>query len=90
MDKGQVDFNSMDGSALLGLGILLEEAAEHVLSTAGDMVFVEGKKEGSDDVFQGFSEGRNRLKETSAAAQRLGDTRRGKRRKTRHVSDDIE
>ena len=90
VDRGQVDFSSMDESALLALGILLEEAAEHVLGPTGDMVFVEGKKEGSDDVVRDFSEGRSQLKETSAAAQKSGDTRRGKRRKIRHDSDDTE
>ena len=90
VDRGQVDFSSMDESALLALGILLEEAAEHVLGPTGDMVFVEGREEGSDDVVRDFSEGRSQLKETSAAAQKSGDTRRGKRRKIRHDSNDTE
>ena len=40
--QGHVSFESMDETALLALGILLEEAAEHVLGDTGDMVFVEG------------------------------------------------
>lgn len=90
IDRGQVDFSSMDGSALLALGILLEEAAEYVLGTTGDMVFVEGKRMDPDGVLQGFSEGQTMARETSAAARKSGDTRRGKRRKVRHPSDDIE
>jgi hypothetical protein len=90
VDRGQVDFSSMDGSALLALGILLEEAAEHVLGSTGDMVFVEGKPKNTDGVLQGFSKGQSMVKVTSAAARKSGDTRRGKRRKVRHPSDDSE
>ncbi|KAL8689383.1 MAG: hypothetical protein Q9218_004935 [Villophora microphyllina] len=36
------DFKSMNESALICLGVLLEEAAEEVLGETGDMVFVEG------------------------------------------------
>ena len=90
MDKGQVDFSSMDGSALLALGVLLEEAAEHILGATGDMVFVEGKRKDSDDAVQDVPEDRRRLREISAAAQRSAETRRGKKRKVRHVYDDTE
>ncbi len=34
----------MDETALLAVGILLEEAAEEVLGEKGDMVFVEGEE----------------------------------------------
>ena len=43
-DRGLVDFESMDETALLGLGILLEEMAEHVLGETGDLAFVEGEE----------------------------------------------
>lgn len=89
VNRGQVDFSSMDGSALLALGILLEEAAEDVLGATGDMVFIEGEKE-DDRVVEDFPEGPSRVRETSAAARKSGDTRRGKRRKTKHVSGDNE
>lgn len=42
-DQEQVDFKSMDGSALLALGILLEESARGVLGETGDLAFVEGQ-----------------------------------------------
>jgi hypothetical protein len=40
-DKGRCDFRSMDETALLALGVLLEEAAVQVLGETGDMVLVE-------------------------------------------------
>lgn len=39
-----MSFCSMDETALLAVGILLEEAAEEVLGEKGDMVFVEGEE----------------------------------------------
>lgn len=42
--KGEASFFSMDETALLAVGILLEEAAEEVLEHRGDMVFVEGEE----------------------------------------------
>lgn len=43
-NKGAVDFESLDETALLGLGILLEEMAGHVLGDSGDLAFVEGEE----------------------------------------------
>ena len=40
-DKGQHDFKSFDETALLAMGILLEEAAREVLGETGDMALVE-------------------------------------------------
>ena len=80
----------MDGSALLALGILLEEATEHVLGATGDMVFVEGKREDRDGAIQDISESQRRVRTTSKAARKSGDTRRGKKRKIHHVSEDTE
>jgi hypothetical protein len=40
-DQGRCDFRSMNETALLALGVLLEEAAIEVLGNAGDMVLVE-------------------------------------------------
>lgn len=40
-DRGRCDFRSMNETALLALGILLEEAAVEVLGETGDMVLVE-------------------------------------------------
>ncbi|CAF9919368.1 MAG: hypothetical protein GOMPHAMPRED_001764 [Gomphillus americanus] len=43
LDHGYSDTKSLDGSALLALGILLEESARGVLGETGDMAFVEGQ-----------------------------------------------
>lgn len=40
-DKGQCDFRSLDETALIAVGVLLEEAAAQVLGDSGDMVLVE-------------------------------------------------
>ena len=44
LQKGAVDFESLDETALLCVGILLEETAEHVLGETGDLAFVEGEE----------------------------------------------
>ena len=41
--QGDVSFKSMDETALLAVGILLEEAATHVLGETGDLALVEGE-----------------------------------------------
>ncbi|KAK4190704.1 hypothetical protein QBC35DRAFT_63924 [Podospora australis] len=47
---GGVDERSMDETALLAFGILLEEAARHALGKRGDLVFTEGDSSGKDMV----------------------------------------
>ena len=42
-DFSKRDFKSMDETALLAMGILLEEAATDVLGETGDLTFVEGE-----------------------------------------------
>ena len=41
--KGKVDFESLDETALLAVGILMEEMAREVLGETGDLAFVEGE-----------------------------------------------
>ncbi|KAK5461223.1 hypothetical protein LTS15_003286 [Exophiala xenobiotica] len=41
MNKGSYDFRSLDETALIAVGILLEEAVKEALGETGDMVFVE-------------------------------------------------
>ncbi len=43
--RGNVDARSMDETALLAIGILLEESGRHVLGKRGDTVFTEGFEE---------------------------------------------
>lgn len=44
LGKCDEDFKSMDETALIALGILLEEAAAHSLGRTGDLAFVQGEK----------------------------------------------
>jgi hypothetical protein len=53
-----IDERSMDETALLAFGILLEEAGREVLRGRGDLVFVEGEK-----VLDGRSEGKEKGKD---------------------------
>ncbi|KAL8672976.1 MAG: hypothetical protein Q9168_002609 [Polycauliona sp. 1 TL-2023] len=48
--KAEVDFKSMDETALMCVGVLLEEYMETILGDTGDLVFVEAgeEKEGRD------------------------------------------
>jgi hypothetical protein len=41
LDRGKGDFGSLDGSALIAIGCLLEEEARQMLGENGDMVLVE-------------------------------------------------
>ncbi|TKA74386.1 hypothetical protein B0A55_04512 [Friedmanniomyces simplex] len=41
---GNVDIRSLDETALLAVGILLEEASAHALGTTGDLAFVESSE----------------------------------------------
>ncbi|KAK2882445.1 hypothetical protein FQN49_000337 [Arthroderma sp. PD_2] len=43
VDRGQSAWRSMDETALIALGFLLEEVATEALEETGDMVFVEGE-----------------------------------------------
>lgn len=54
--EGNVDERSMDETALLAFGILLEEAGREVLGRRGDLVFTEGLLEEEED--QGSLRGR--------------------------------
>ena len=44
--KGKVDFESLDETALLAMGILMEEMARDALGETGDLAFVEGEHSG--------------------------------------------
>ena len=84
-DGGRGDFHSMDETALLAMAILLEESAKESLGDTGDLAFVEGEKDisGPDigDVGGTYSQSRRRVRSSSSAAQRSGQTRKAKRRK---------
>ena len=96
---GLLDFESLDETALLGLGILLEEMAEHVLGDTGDLAFVEG--EDNDEAAHGAAKGpQTRNAEVTESAKTASATttsaetsdsevkQRHKRRKVQHSPND--
>ena len=64
-DGGQVSIRSMNETALLAMGILLEEAMVHVLGDTGDMALVEGEPDISDQ-----ADGDERLSPASGQSRR--------------------
>ena len=96
---GLLDFESLDETALLGLGVLLEEMAEHVLGDTGDLAFVEGEDtaDAAHHAGKGPQTTNAEVIESSKTASvattsaETGDSevkRRHKRRKTRHTHSD--
>lgn len=90
-DGGKGDWRSLDETALVAVGVLVEEGVRGVLGGSGDLVFVEGEGEGEGvgvGVGDGGEEREGRVGvrvgrsvvESSEAARRSGLTRR-KRRK---------
>lgn len=49
VDSGQDDYQSMDETALIAMGILLEEMARESLGETGDLVLVEGEEIPTDE-----------------------------------------
>ena len=85
-DEGHGDYRSMDETALLALGILLEEAADHVLGEAGDMVFVEGEKDDSRESGSRNGHVPEAIAKESSVASHMTDQPWGrKRRKIGHI-----
>ncbi|KXL42573.1 hypothetical protein M433DRAFT_158741 [Acidomyces richmondensis BFW] len=50
LDRGAMDMKSMDETALLALGVLLEEAAVESLGVTGDLAFAEALDEDQHDI----------------------------------------
>lgn len=48
-DQGQSDHKSMDETALIAMGVLVEELAKEVLGETGDLVLVEGQELSDDE-----------------------------------------
>ena len=88
--QGDVSFGSMDETALLAVGILLEEAAEHILGETGDLALVEGEEisdhDGEPDVQSlGLLDSAQELEEAEPSPDNEPkERRRHKRRKIRH------
>ena len=74
--RGKVDFESLDETALLAVGILMEEMAREVLGETGDLAFVEGEHDGVDRAEEGMhpeeaTSGEEERPESSATASEV-------------------
>jgi hypothetical protein len=73
-NRGSNDFASMDETALIAMGILLEELANHSLGETGDLVLVERDDEDESDlesVASGLSTG-SRVRKRSNSVRSVG------------------
>jgi hypothetical protein len=87
---GSSDWHSMDETALIALGILLEEAAREMLGDTGDMVFVEGEEVGeSNTTSTTVKNGRKRANSSDTDKRGMSGRSRKKRRKSTGVLDDV-
>lgn len=88
-NKGLSDWRSLDETALMAMGILLEEAAQEALGETGDLMFVEGEEE---EILTPLKSGRKR---TTSAVDSISEggghrglpTRRKRRRKATNDTD---
>ena len=65
--RGKIDFESLDETALLAMGMLMEEMAGEVLGETGYKAFVEGE----DDRAEGAEEGASVKEGTSSGEEHL-------------------
>ncbi|EGC42651.1 conserved hypothetical protein [Histoplasma capsulatum var. duboisii H88] len=95
LNQGHADWQSMDETALIALGILLEEAANESLGETGDMVFVEGEE--ITDLEEHFTHsssascGRKRITATSRSAisgEKFARPRKTRKKRRRRVDLD--
>lgn len=61
IDRGKDDCQSMDETALIAMGILLEEMAKESLGETGDLVLVEGEEISDDERVAGLRTGRRMM-----------------------------
>jgi hypothetical protein len=75
-DHGLHDHHSMDETALIAMGILVEEMAKEALGETGDLVLVEGEEVANEKDETGAET------DNTNASQSRGRVRRGKRART--------
>lgn len=56
--RGEVDFRSLDETALIAMGVLLEEMVREVVGETGDLVFTEGFVVGREEDLEQRSDNR--------------------------------
>ena len=95
--RGAVDFESLDETALLAVGVLMEEMAGEVLGETGDMAFVEGEDDGVEDAggkalpeeaTSSGEEGHGSPAAASEVASEVATSYKKRRRKRRKIERD--
>lgn len=85
-------FGSLDETALIAVGVLLEEWGEAVLGETGHEVFLEGEERKAQSSTADSKTGKGKsVKDDAWVKAVAGETREGrrrKRRKTEHEADD--
>lgn len=84
IDRGKDDHQSMDETALIAMGILLEEMAKESLGETGDLVLVEGEEDEDEEGRRRTKRRMSRKRESSTIAssgEELEDVVRRKRRR---------
>ena len=103
-EEAEISYGSLDGSALLALGVLMEESAKDCLGETGDLAFLEGEKvddenqRGESFNLNGSNAHKSRVAlpasrseaSSSAAGMRADqpESRKRKRRKITHEKED--
>lgn len=87
---GTADFGSLDETALVAVGVLLEEWAEVVLGKKGHEVFVEGERRNADNGDADMEKEKEVEDEmdVEVVAEESREERRRKRRKVTRESDE--
>lgn len=83
---GAADFSSLDETALMAVGVLLEEWAEVVLGEKGHEVFVEGERRKAAKGRADRKKEKEKAEDEIVAAEEAEQGRRRKRRKVNHGS----
>ncbi|KAL8647648.1 MAG: hypothetical protein Q9210_005432 [Variospora velana] len=68
-EEGMVSLGSMDETALIAVGVLLEEAVGRLVEGTGDLVFVEGGRRGEDEVLEQLRRKRKASREQSVRVE---------------------
>ncbi len=90
---GSGDFRSLDETALMGIGVLLEECVDVLLGESGERVFLEGERARRlDEVKIGKGRGKGKGKQTKKDAvistPNSEGSEEGQKRKRRKIRDD--
>ena len=97
--EAEISHESLDGSALLALGVLMEEVVRGALGETGDLAFVEGEEVGEAGGYDELDEQRQKSSGTPRDTSAMGEndaaplqdtelTEEARRRKKRKIRQD--